>query len=175
MKTQDFKQTMRVGVEGSFQNQLIGNNNTIPVVGEYATHLMYSDRRPYKVLYVSDCKTKAILQHIDVTVKDGVQVFNDTESTIHIEYRNNAWYTISNTIIIDRKFVKDMELTHKKMYSYYLLTEEQKKSIYFNAETGENCVWPCNIIKGLTKAKKVYDKISLLFTSAPDYYYDPHF
>lgn len=170
-----FKQTKKVGVAGSFQNQLMGNNNTIPVVGEYATHLMYSDRHPYKVVEVSADKTKAKLQHIEVSVIDGKYIFNEVNAFMNIQYRKNGWVIVSNTICIDPKFIKEMEAKHNKMYGAYLLTPEQKEAIYFNQETQSMEVWPQNIIPGVTKAKKEYNKISVLFRSTPDYYYDPHF
>jgi len=56
MKT--LKQKRKVGVAGSFINQLMGNNSTLPKVGEGATIMYYSDREAYQVTWVSDCGTK---------------------------------------------------------------------------------------------------------------------
>jgi hypothetical protein len=38
------RQKTKVGVDGSLMNQLMGNNSTLPKVGEGATIMYYSDR-----------------------------------------------------------------------------------------------------------------------------------
>ena len=52
------RQKTKVGVDGSLMNQLMGNNSTLPKVGEGATIMYYSDREAYQVTWVSDCGTK---------------------------------------------------------------------------------------------------------------------
>jgi len=46
-------QKTKIGVSGSFINQLMGNNSSVPKVGQGATMLHYSDRTPYEVIDVS--------------------------------------------------------------------------------------------------------------------------
>ena len=63
MKTDSKRiQRRKVGVAGGFFNQMMGNNSSIPVVGEGATILMYSDRHAYEVTEVnedgSECKIR---------------------------------------------------------------------------------------------------------------------
>lgn len=63
MKT--FKQKSKVGVAGSFFNQLMGNNESLPEVGKGVTELMYSDRHAYEVIEVSDDFKTVRLEELD--------------------------------------------------------------------------------------------------------------
>lgn len=168
-------QSRKIGVAGSFQNQLMGNNNSIPVVGEYATHLMYSDRYPYKVIEVSEDCTKVKLMYLQVTQTEKGIFCEPTEGFMNIEYRRGAWYTVSTVVTFEKKFRESREAEHGKMFGSYLLTEEEKTAVYFNEITQHHEMFPQNIIPGVTKAKKEYSKISILFEAKPNYYYDPSF
>ena len=58
-----FKQKgTRIGAAGGFFNQLMSHNSTVPVVGEGATELLYSDRHAYEVLAVDEKKKTAVLR-----------------------------------------------------------------------------------------------------------------
>jgi len=57
-----FNQSRQIGVAGNFINQVMGNNCSVPVVGEGATILHYSDREAYEVIAVSDCGTKCTIR-----------------------------------------------------------------------------------------------------------------
>jgi hypothetical protein len=52
----------RIGSAGGFFNQLMSHNCSVPVVGQGATELFYSDRSAYEVLSVDEKKKAAVLQ-----------------------------------------------------------------------------------------------------------------
>ena len=51
----------KIGAAGGFFNQLMSHNSTVPVVGEGATILLYSDRHAYEVLAVDEKKKTVVL------------------------------------------------------------------------------------------------------------------
>jgi predicted helicase len=59
------RQSRKVGVAGGFINQMMGNNDTLPVVGEGATILMYSDREAHEVIEVSDNGMQCVIRKMD--------------------------------------------------------------------------------------------------------------
>jgi len=59
------RQTRKVGVAGGFINQMMGNNISVPVVGEGATILMYSDREAYEVISVNEDSSSCVIRSMD--------------------------------------------------------------------------------------------------------------
>ena len=47
------KQSAKIGIAGSFINQMMSNNSTLPEVGKEATVMHYTDRSCYEVIEVS--------------------------------------------------------------------------------------------------------------------------
>jgi hypothetical protein len=68
MKTQ-LKQTQKLSNAGSFFNWLMSNNDSVPVAGEFATIMSYSDRDVVRVHSVSDCGKKVRLEVLE-TIAD---------------------------------------------------------------------------------------------------------
>lgn len=170
MNDAKFKQKAKVGVAGSFFNQLMSNNSSIPEVGKGATRMGYSDRHCYEVLEVSKDGKTVKMESLDAkwdNTKQGGEghqnwILEPTGRFTTVVWRHNAWRVKGSEI----SFTKEFQEKYKDAVSYARqLTEEQRKAVYGND------VRPCNVVEGLTEKKIVYHKIKILF-GAKDYYYD---
>jgi hypothetical protein len=170
MKNLEFKQSKRVGVAGSFINQMMGNNSSVPEVGKGATRLHYTDRSCYEVKAVSDDFKTVELEKLDAIWDQSLPGGQGHQNWILIPtghfcvvvWRNNCWKTKVEEVRFTKSFVEQ----HKDAISYAkLLTEEQRKLVYNGG------AHPCGIVEGITEVKTVYHKIELLF-GVKDYYYD---
>ena len=81
-------QKRKVGVAGGFINQMMGNNSTLPVVGEGATILMYSDRHAYEVIEVSDDSSKCVIRTMDCKFEG--ESYGDERYSYPINEKNNT-------------------------------------------------------------------------------------
>jgi hypothetical protein len=164
-----FKQKQRVGVAGSFINQMMSNNNSLPKIGSGATQLHYTDRTCYEVVEVSEDFKKVKLEYLEAsanpeTVNEmGHQnwILKPTGNFITVIWRNNAWRVKYRTIEITKEFKE--KATYCSITS--LLTPEQHKQVY-----NGDCR-PQNVVEGITKESFKYDKINILF-GVKNYYYD---
>jgi hypothetical protein len=179
MKTKTkFQQRAKVGVAGSFHNQLMSNNATLPEVGKGATELHYTDRTCYEVIEVSEDKMTVKLERLEARIdpeylkqlKGGDSVghqnwvFDPTGQFITVVWRQGAWRIKVRKI----KFTKDIiETAIAVGFSSpaRILTPEQHDAVYANN------VWPQNVVDGITRETFEYPKIKLLF-GVKDYYYD---
>ena len=92
-------QKAKVGVAGSFFNQLMSNNCTIPEVGKGATQMHYTDRTCYEVVNVSEDGKGATLEVLDAVADTskyceiGHQnwILNPTGRFVEIRWRHGAW------------------------------------------------------------------------------------
>lgn len=164
------RQTTPVGVAGSFINQLMSNNSSLPEVGKGATRLHYSDRTCYEVIEVSkdgkEVKLESLSARYDSTKEGGHGhqnwILEPTGQFVTVVWRYNAWY--SKTLVVG--FTKEFEEKHKDAISYArLLADEQRLAVYADE------VRPTNIVEGITELRTVYHKINIYFGSK-DYYYD---
>jgi hypothetical protein len=171
MKTQ-FKQTQKLSQAGSFFNWLMSNNESVPVAGEFATIMSYSDRDVVRVDSVSSCGKKVRVEVLD-TIADlskncqiGHQnwIHNSTGRFYSIEYRRGAWYSVGNTIEFTNEF---RESIPSASIACYLRNNNPElfEQIY------QDDVWPTKVIEGITKSKKVYSKTRILF-GCSNYHYD---
>jgi hypothetical protein len=170
METLEKRQKSKVGVAGSFFNQLMSNNSSIPEVGKGATELHYSDRTCYEVIEVSEDGKTAKLEVLDAEwdkTKQGGQghqnwILNPTGRFFTVVWRHNAWRVKREVIA----FTKEFQKKHEGVNSYARqLTEAQRKDVYIDD------VRPQNVVEGITEKKTEYHKINLLF-GKKDYYYD---
>lgn len=179
------KQSRKVGVAGSFQNQMMGNNASEPKVGEGATILSYSDREPYEVIEVAEDGMSCVIRNM--SAKHIGQCYGDERyeltsnpegytQTLEWNEKKGCWGSVSYSVEI----IKSLVNKYCKEYSYgwteYLLKdfgiadyqdlyEDPKADNYYNQKM---------LIKGLTKRYKNFSKVSIIFGSA-DKYRDPHF
>lgn len=167
MKNQGLKQTRKM--QGSFFNSLMGNNSSIPKVGEWATICMYSDREVAKVHAVSKDSKRVTLELCDTShdkTKEGGMghqnwVHKPTGNYYDIVYRNNAWRRVVVSYVFTDDFIKNCG----ERFPSRALTDEQREEIY----GGEH--YPQKVMEGITREKKSYPKLSILF-GACDYHYD---
>ena len=94
------KNKIKLGTEtGSLMNYLMGNNITVPVVGEGATVLGYTDRHAYEVIEVSpDFRSVTIQRYNPKRIDtDGIGDSQEYEyeelypHTDHIVWKWNSW------------------------------------------------------------------------------------
>lgn len=165
------RQKRKVGVAGSFQNQMMGNNATLPEVGKYATELMYSDRHPYKVVAVSKDYKKVEIEYLhhswDETKEGGMGhqnwKFEESGSVQTIVWKWGSWKRMSKKI----RFTKEFREENDAHFQYSrALTEEQRKELY-----GEG-IYLQKVIEGITEEYTEYSKISVIFQDEPNYHYD---
>ena len=185
MKTEEKRQTRKVGVAGGFFNQMMGNNNTIPKVGEGATELMYSDRYPYEVIEVSKDGMQCVIRQMDTTyVGSGygdeqyTYQSNLENGTRTLEWSNKkqCWGSVGYSVQI----IKALANKYYKKYGYgsteILLKEhgiESYQHLYENPNA-DNYYNQMMIIDGVTKKYKNFTEISIIFGTM-DKYRDPHF
>ena len=169
METTTFRQKAKIGVAGSFFNQLMSNNASLPEVGKGATQLHYTDRTCYEVIEVSKDHKTVKLEILDAkadpTKENGMGhqnwILEPTGQFITVVWRHNAW-RIQNKIV---RFTKEFEAKATTFALAKSLTEEQQKAVY-----GDH-IHPMNVVPGITEEAYTYEKINILF-GKKDYYYD---
>ena len=177
------KQSRKVGVSGGFINQMMGNNSSIPIVGEGATILMYSDREAYQVIEVSDDGLSCVIQqmntkHLGKSYGDERYEYSDNPKgyTMNIEWnaRKSCWGEVTYSVDI----IKSLAKKYYKEYGYgwtnILLAEHSLT--YDDIIDGEKMgmLTKHKLIEGLTKKYKNFNKISVIF-GVMDKYRNPHF
>ena len=157
-------------LEGSFTNYLMGNNATIPVVGEGATLLSYSDRYPAEVLEVSKDGKRCVIREMKHKAKPNAggmghqdwELSPDNDApTDTLIYRNGAWRREVTQIV----FVESWYDSFSTNQARWDAMEELGVFDELNR---------IKLIDGVTRIKKTYDKTSILFGQA-EYHYDWEF
>ena len=179
------KQNRKIGVAGGFINQMMGNNKTIPVVGQGCTILHYSDRSAYEVIEVSNDGMECVIR--EMTSKFVGSGYGDERytyqsnlenNTIKLEYSNKkqCWGEITYTVEI----IKSLSKKYFNKYGYgsieFLLKDNGIKSyehLYANPNA-DNDYNEMMIINALTKKYKNFTKVSCIFGIMEEYR-DPSF
>lgn len=172
METTTFRQKAKIGVAGSFFNQLMANNASLPEVGKGATQLHYTDRTCYEVIEVSKDHKTVKLEILDAkadpTKENGMGhqnwILEPTGQFITVVWRHNAWRVKSNVVKFTKEFREKAEQAGHFSPARFL-TDEQRQAVY-----GDD-ILPRNVVEGITKAAVQYEKIQLIF-GRKDYYYD---
>ena len=165
MKKQ-FKQKAKVGVAGLFQNQMMGNNSTLPEVGKGATQLHYSDRSCYEVIEVSEdfktVKLECLDAEWDRTKANGQGhqnwILKPTGQYITVVWKWGAWRIKGQKIMFTEQYAE-------KLGSKFYGSEDYEK-----CHAGGKLI----VVEGITELVTEYNKISLLF-GVKDYHYDWEF
>lgn len=176
METIVKRQKAKIGVAGSFFNQLMSNNCSIPVVGKGATIMHYSDRDVAEVLEVSADGKRVILESLvaewDKSLPGGEGhqnwIFKPTSRKFKVVWKWGAWRTVRHTFTYCEEFVNKCAENGVIMRLSQCLTEEQKADIY------QGQVYPQKAVPGITKSTTEYHKIRILF-GEKNYYYDWEF
>lgn len=173
-KKETFRQRAKVGVAGSFNNQLMSNNSTLPVVGKGATEMHYTDRSCYEVIEVSkDYKTvkmEVLEAEWDKSKGGGMGhqnwILKPTGRFFHVYWKYGAWRT------------KRVEMLYED--AYYEAYEKRQKEVGYKQAHAE-MIAPLfddngnlKFVEGKTKQKTNWDKMKLLF-GVKDYHYDWEF
>jgi len=176
------RQSRKVGVAGGFINQMMGNNSSIPIVGEGATILGYSDRQAYQVIEVSDDGLSCVIQEMNTkfvgeSYGDERYEYSDNSEghTLTLEWnaKKSCWGEISYSVDI----IKSLEKKYYKEYGYgwldILLSERGLTYDDIVEGEGEGMFYH-KLIDGLTKKYKNFSRTSIIFGVA-EQYRDPSF
>lgn len=177
---ENFKQNRKIGVAGSFQNQIMGNNSSRPVVGQGATILLYSDRHAYQVTWVSDCGTSckispAKMKYVGTSYGDEryeYQGYNDNYSETLVWKANKGWCKVSNEIKYEPKFERLLDEKIGRGWFGFHAAKVAKEMGVENLFNSQTC--GLNLVPGFTKTITRYHSISILF-GVMDEYNDPSF
>lgn len=151
---------------GSLNNIILGNRtkrkDNLPIVGEGATFLYWTDRHAYDVTWVSKDGRKCRLE-------------SKTHGTMELEFRYGKWKTFSTEV----DFTKEMhEKYHQVREMSGLWRNEEIWQSIIGKETFEEIyqghVLPIKVIDGITYEKKIYSNANVVF-GFKDEYFDMEF
>lgn len=168
------QQTARVGAAGSFFNQIMANNATTPEVGKGATQLHYTDRTCFEVIEVSPDGSTARLEYLQaapLSSNIGHQNWElkPTGRFLTVTWRKNAWYIVGKEIVFTAQFRRECESRGAVFIAQFLRKTDPELADKIWGTEGHTM--PQNVINGVTKEKKCYTKIKIIF-GVKDYYYD---
>jgi len=174
MKTDlKFRQKSKVGVAGSFFNQMMGNNAILPEVGKGATVLHYTDRTCYEVVEVSKDYKTVKLEALEARYNDQIHkngsapmghqdwILEPTGRFATVVWKWGGWKTKHKVV----RFTKEFIASSKFEALARNLNDEQREAVY----GGD--VRPKNVVEGITEEAFEYNPIKLIF-GRKDYYYD---
>jgi len=178
-----FKQTRKVGVAGGFFNQLMGNNKSVPVVGEGATYLMYSDRHAYEVISVDEENQSCVIERYDPERTDNLGMSDSqgykyeklTGSRLTLVWRKKqggCWCVHSKEVRIIPKVLKEMEKVSNKWNPFDQIKEVYGQEVYDQVceQKDPDSRWAANIVEGITKEYDRYHPFSIIFGVKQEYY-----
>lgn len=173
------RQRRKVGVAGGFINQMMGNNISVPVVGEGATILSYSDRSAYEVISVDEDSSSCVIRSMNCKfVGSGYGDEQYTYSsdldggtmTITWSEKKQCWGQTGTTIEIIKALQKKMYDKHGFGWSDHLGVP------YLDLVDGEpmGVHTRLKLVKGVTKEYKNFWPVSIIF-GVMQQYRDPSF
>jgi len=178
----NLKQTRKVGTAGSFFNQLMGNNRTIPVVGKGATILHYSDRSAYEVLEVNEADLSCIIDRYDPerVDKNGMsdcqsykyeKLHGNPQRLVWRKKQGGTWCFHTKEVRIIPKVLKELQSKSLK-YCYDSMIkdvygQEMVDKIWQEDEDGYLVM---QVVEGITKEYDRYDPVSIIFGVKQEYY-----
>lgn len=160
------KNKLKLKETGSFFNYLMGNNESVPVVGQGGTRLMYSDRHAFEVLEVSECGKKVVCDYYRPKRTDDYGM-SDCQSYEYKELSGNPFEIVYRHGSWKVKFEK-IEFT-KEHWDKYVKSGDEGYQKYIKPYQDEN---HCNnvIVEGVTKLVTSYGKIDVIFGVKRHYY-----
>jgi hypothetical protein len=172
------KQTRKVGVAGGFFNQMMGNNETIPKVGEGATELMYSDRHAWEVIKTNEDGSECTIQRykskrIDNLGMSDSQSYEYTElseekrNLVWRKKKGGCWCEHSKEVRLIPSFKKHLEANSTKFWFGDMVEEvygkEMKEALY---DSEGRMV----VLENVSKQYDNYHPISIIFGVKREYY-----
>jgi len=172
------RQKAKVGGAGSFFNQLMSNNSTVPEIGKGATQIHYSDRTCYEVVEVSEDGKTVKLQYLEASCDkslgcgEGHQnwILTPTDSFMTVTWRHNAWRIASKIVDFTNEYRKNCEENGIEYIGLHL----RKNNPTLSDLIYDGNIYPYNVVEGYTEEKTVYSKINIIF-GQKNYYYDWEF
>ena len=172
-----YRQSKKVGAAGSFINQMMGNNDTRPVVGDWFTLLKYSDRSVGKVIEVSEDGGTAVLEHYSTmadkssgNLPHGHQcwIHEPTGQTFSIRWNANKfrWERSTTEIVFCTAFANRVTSNYVSIARY--LREQMPEKF---EEIYKDGIRPIVVVDGFTRESKTYSPLSIIF-GVCDYHYD---
>ena len=157
--------TTKLGKDtGSLVNWLMAHNNSTPEVGKGATILLWSDRRAYEVMSVSENKDRIVIQQYLPERIDNNGISEDQEYRFEklngfdeiIVWKFGSWRREVKNIVFEKKFAESIS---KDFY-----TSPEYKEIF------PNDTEPPVLIKGKTKLVTQYPKVNIIFGVKQEYW-----
>ena len=169
MKTdKNYKQKgMRVGGAGGFFNQLMSNNDSVPVVGEGATELMYSDRHAFEVLEVDEKKKTCVIDQYKVkrTDKLGMSDSQDYEykelagNPTTLYWKWGAWRVKGKSFVFTDEAREKYGEFGQALHDAYEAGGGEYQGAFISSE-----------VEGITKKKTDWYKKRIIFGVKREYY-----
>tara|TARA_R110000796_G_scaffold168804_1_gene285710 strand:- start:31 stop:648 length:618 start_codon:yes stop_codon:yes gene_type:complete len=176
-------QKRKVGVAGGFFNQMMGNNASIPVVGEGATILHYSDRSAYEVIEVSNDGMTCVIREMETkNIGSGYgderyeYKSNIENSTKNLEWneKKGQWQSYGFSVQIIKSLWKKLSTEFGQWNVWENLPNGLISSDLYNKEFEDDYYNTMKLIKGVTKSYKNTSKVSIIFGTM-EQYRDPSF
>ena len=179
------RQTRKVGVAGGFINQMMGNNKTLPKVGEGMTELMYSDRHAYEVLSINGDSCMVDQYRPKRTDNNGLsesQEFEYKELAGHpkkLTWRNKqggCWCWETKEVRIIPKIRTELEKIDYWSYEAMIIKygKNVADKVFRKDEEDGTYRKGMRIVEGITKEYTRYDRVSVIF-GIKEEYRDPCF
>lgn len=176
--TSSKKQSRKIGVAGGFINQMMGNNQSIPVVGEGATILHYSDRSAYEVIQVSQNGDSCVIRSMDTTwcgsgYGDEQYTYqsNPKNGIKNIEWnaKKQQWQSFGYSVQLIKSLREKLLKQHGWNFWDNLPNGLKFEDLYIDDEFDA-----MKLIDGVTKLYKNTSPVSIIF-GMMDEYRDPSF
>ncbi len=166
------RQKQKIGADGSLINQIMGNNETLPKIGEWVTIMHYTDRSVAKVVEVSKDGKSCLIEHYGAKAAAGSKggighqdwQFYPEGGHTELRWRNGAWRATGEEFVFTDEFIK--EANSRGVFALArALTQEQRDDIY------QGDIRPQKAVEGITKKVRTYHKMNVIF-GVCSYYYD---
>ena len=145
----------------------MSHNASVPVVGEGATMLFYSDRDAYEVLEANEAKKSCVIQKYNAKRIDGLGM-SDSQAyeykelhgpKITLVYRWGGWKRAGEEIRFTDEARKKYGDFGKGLHEAYKAAGGE----YFNPGLATE-------VEGLTKKHKTFSKVNIIFGVKREYY-----
>lgn len=145
-------QTLKLGTQtGSLFNFMMGNNSTVPVVGEGATLIQWTDRSACEVISISEDGRTLQMEHLKAIrtdtngMSDSQQYrYEPTGNLFTLVWKQGAW----------RQACTKIWLTEEALQ----MSNKERIEKCYDKETGDPILVP-----GLTFEKKTFPKVNIIF------------
>lgn len=168
---------------GSFQNWLMSNNNSLPVAGEWATIMSYSDRDVVRVFNVSKDNKSCVIEYCHTKAKQpcigmGHQDWEHTPNGQFdiLEFRRGKWCRRYEIVDFTKEFEKVVKQYNEENDTYMcaghylrMINPDAYNDMTAYVESSNDFSLP--VMDGITKKFVKYSPVNIVF-GVCDYHYD---